>query len=79
MKIAEATLHVILLLVGVTLAAVMVAVICIFKSHGDVSKEENRKELEEKIRQYYKSPCEDCLRWSECNGVDPDCPVRNKK
>lgn len=22
------------------------------------------------------SPCESCLRWSECNGVDKDCPLR---
>ena len=21
-------------------------------------------------------PCETCLRWSECNGVDPDCPKK---
>ncbi len=21
-------------------------------------------------------PCEKCLRWSECNGVDEDCPIK---
>ena len=21
-------------------------------------------------------PCANCLRWSECNGVDDDCPIR---
>lgn len=23
-------------------------------------------------------PCETCLRWSECNGVDEQCPLRRK-
>lgn len=23
-----------------------------------------------------KNPCESCLRWPECNGVDEDCPWR---
>ena len=23
-------------------------------------------------------PCETCLRWSECNGVDEGCPLRSK-
>ncbi len=23
-------------------------------------------------------PCEICLRWSECNGVDEGCPLRSK-
>lgn len=22
-------------------------------------------------------PCDSCLRWYECNGVDEDCPLRN--
>lgn len=22
------------------------------------------------------APCETCLRWSECNGVDEGCPLR---
>ena len=21
-------------------------------------------------------PCETCLRWPECNGVDEECPLR---
>lgn len=21
-------------------------------------------------------PCETCLRWSECNGVDEECPLK---
>lgn len=25
-----------------------------------------------------KDPCESCLRWPECNGVDEDCPWRNE-
>lgn len=23
-------------------------------------------------------PCDTCLRWSECNGVDEGCPLRRK-
>lgn len=23
-------------------------------------------------------PCETCLRWDECNGVDDGCPLKNK-
>lgn len=23
-------------------------------------------------------PCETCLRWSECNGADEQCPLRRK-
>ena len=23
-------------------------------------------------------PCDSCLRWGECNGVDENCPWRNK-
>jgi len=23
-------------------------------------------------------PCETCLRWSECNGVDEECPLRRE-
>ena len=23
-------------------------------------------------------PCDTCLRWSECNGVDEQCPLRRK-
>ena len=25
-----------------------------------------------------KEPCATCLRWSECNGVDDDCPLRKE-
>lgn len=23
-------------------------------------------------------PCETCLRWAECNGVDKECPLRKQ-
>lgn len=23
-------------------------------------------------------PCETCVRWYECNGVDDDCPLRKE-
>ena len=30
----------------------------------------------DKKRKEDEDPCEQCLRWSECNGVDEACPVR---
>lgn len=24
----------------------------------------------------HKEPCETCVRWDECNGVDENCPLR---
>lgn len=24
-------------------------------------------------------PCEECLRWPECNGVDESCPMRKRE
>lgn len=30
----------------------------------------------EKKRKEAEDPCDKCLRWSECNGVDEACPVR---
>jgi hypothetical protein len=30
---------------------------------------------DEHKEQEKKDPCESCLRWSECNGVDDDCPL----
>ena len=25
-----------------------------------------------------RNPCETCLRWEECNGVDDECPLRKE-
>lgn len=25
-----------------------------------------------------RDPCESCLRWEECNGVDDECPLRKE-
>ena len=32
----------------------------------------------EKETQEADEPCESCLRWSECNGVDEQCPHRKE-
>ena len=38
------------------------------------SRSKKKKEMKEE-----KLPCEDCLRWEECNGVDVDlCPLCKK-
>lgn len=31
------------------------------------------------IIETYDHPCANCLRWSECNGVDDQCPWRDEK
>ena len=34
------------------------------------------KQKKSSPRQEKDDPCETCLRWPECNGVDPDCPKK---
>ena len=48
----------------VLLAALAIMACC--KVSGDCARQEEQED-----------PCEKCLRWSECNGVDEDCPWRN--
>lgn len=31
---------------------------------------------EQEKKQPHDEPCETCVRWSECNGVDEQCPRR---
>lgn len=50
------------IIVCVLLAALIIAACC--------------NESGECARQEEKNPCDSCLRWSECNGVDEDCPWR---
>lgn len=52
------------IIVCVLLAALVVAACC--KVSGRCSRQEEQE-----------YPCDKCLRWSECNGVDEDCPWRN--
>lgn len=47
----------------ILLAALVIAACC--KVSGDCSRQEEQED-----------PCDKCLRWSECNGVDEDCPWR---
>ena len=46
------------------LLATLVIVACC-KVSGDCARQEEQED-----------PCSWCLRWSECNGVDEDCPWR---
>lgn len=50
-------------------AAVLLYVLSFCKVSGDCAREEERQAAMEE-------PCETCLRWSECNGVDEQCPHR---
>lgn len=40
------------------------------KVSGECAEQERRAGLHD--------PCETCLRWSECNGVDDECPLRKE-
>lgn len=50
------------------LLAVLVAALVILE------KVTKREAKENTAKDY----CEHCVRWSECNGVDEDCPRRSK-
>lgn len=51
------------IIVCVLLAVLVIMACC--KVSGDCARQEEQED-----------PCEKCLRWSECNGVDEDCPWR---
>ena len=52
--------------VGFTLLLVLACVKTL-----EISAEEERHAAAQQ------SPCETCLRWDECNGVDKECPLCN--
>lgn len=52
------------LLIAVSFFAVATLLACC-KVSGECSRQEEKEH-----------PCETCVRWSECNGVDDDCPRR---
>lgn len=45
------------------LAIAVVAVWACLRMSGNLSRQEEQEE-----------PCNNCLRWEECNGVDETCP-----
>lgn len=49
---------------AIGLVVSMVILVCC-KVSGDCSRQREKEE-----------PCETCVRWEECNGVDDDCPIR---
>lgn len=49
------------------LFAAMVCYACC-KVSGSITRKEEQQD-----------PCDTCLRWGECNGVDEECPVRRDK
>ena len=53
---------IIAIIVAVALVALTVMACC--KVSGDCARKEEN------------NPCDSCLRWPECNGVDEDCPWR---
>lgn len=53
----------IFIIVCAAFAALVVMGCC--RVAGDCARQEEQKD-----------PCEKCVRWGECNGVDEDCPWR---
>lgn len=42
----------------------------------DIENSANRRTKQNSGESEYEDPCENCLRWDECNGVDRDnCPI----
>lgn len=54
-------------------AVVLLIMLACCKVSGDCARAE---EMLEARMAAMKDPCETCLRWSECNGVDEQCPHR---
>lgn len=61
------------IIIALLAAAVLMCVLPSCKVSGECSEIERKAEL-----QAADDPCESCLRWSECNGVDKQCPRRKE-
>lgn len=57
-----------LLVLFVVIALMLVLDCC--RTSGICAEEESRAAAQQ-------NPCETCLRWEECNGVDKECPLCN--
>ena len=57
---------IVILLVGIALGILGATLM-------EKSKPRQKKQIHEQEKE---DPCETCLRWPECNGVDPDCPKK---
>lgn len=48
---------------------------CLTVSARESRREEHRRTANPTPPKTPVEPCEKCLRWPECNGVDQDCPL----
>lgn len=53
------------------------AVWCCVALSGRISRQEEKEKATAPGEPV--GSCDECLRWSECNGVDPDCPLRKEE
>lgn len=58
-------------MMGTWLVAVITAFVLLFVGRKAWPRDAAYEVIEE-------DPCETCLRWEECNGVDDGCPLKNK-
>lgn len=54
------------------LLIVALAVLAYYDAADDIAEEEKEKQAERV------NPCDTCLRWFECNGIDEDCPIKRE-
>ena len=65
------------LFIGIV-AVVLLGLLAFCKESGYWSKKEQQGQQEQKQKAQQASPCETCLRWGECNGIDNQCPHRKE-
>lgn len=53
-------------------ALVLLGLMAYCEAENDIAEEEKEKQAERV------NPCDTCLRWFECNGIDDDCPIKRE-
>ena len=66
-----------ILIIGLVAVALLGLLACCNVS-GYWSRKEQEEQQEQKQKAQQASPCETCLRWGECNGIDKQCPHRKE-
>lgn len=62
---------------GLILVFVLLVLTLALRVAINIIRKKKRK-LEAFVEEPCEDPCETCLRWSECNGCDKNCPLRKE-
>lgn len=57
----------------VIMAMVLLYALAHYDAADDIAEEEKENQAERV------NPCDTCLRWFECNGIDDDCPLTKER